>query len=163
MTRLLLLVLFLTCNAAAAANESNRPAPDCKLFFRNQETVEHKLSQFRNKVVLIDFWASWCGPCMQSFPYLNSLHQEFADKGLQIIGVNLDEDSKEADAFLANHPAKFPIAVINNQQCAQEFLVEAMPSSYVIDRKGVIRLQKFGFRSGETDQTRQNIEKLLLE
>jgi peroxiredoxin len=119
------------------------------------------LNQFKGKVVYLDFWASWCGPCAKSFPFLNELHQQFKDRGLQIVGVNLDENKADAKTFLSNYSAGFTIAADADSQCVQAFDVEGMPTSYIIDRKGAVHHVHQGFRSGEAAVLRDLVEKLL--
>lgn len=146
----------------AQAADVGQPAPHCHLSTLDGKSV-HDLPQYRGKVVYVDFWASWCGPCAQSFPFMSKLHQDLSGRGLQVLGVNLDEDPEEAKAFLSAHPAQFTVVSDNGGQCPMDFGVHAMPSTYVIDRKGVIRGVHLGFRPGEAEKTRQLIEKLLAE
>lgn len=143
-----------------SAAEINQEAPNCTLTtFKEEEPVTIK--QFQGKVLYVDFWASWCPPCRKSFPFLNELHHKFGDQGLQIIGVNLDENLSDAQKFLAKIPAHFNIMIDPDQQCAQSFDVQAMPSSYLIDRNGVIRHIHLGFRSGDTEEIRAWVQKIL--
>jgi thiol-disulfide isomerase/thioredoxin len=157
-----LCLLFVLSVSWVWADSVSRPAPACELRFHN-EADARSLSQFKGKVVLVDFWASWCGPCGQSFPHLEALHRQYHDKGLVVIGVNLDEDPQEAAAFVDKHPVGFSLALANNESCAKAFAVQAMPSSYVIDQSGTIRLQQYGFRQGEAESNRALIEQLLVE
>lgn len=143
--------------AAVAVNDA---APNCALNTINSKQALH-LSDYRGKVVYVDFWASWCGSCAKSFPFLNELHQQLHARGVEIIGVNLDETPADADAFLAKYPANFTIATDNNQQCAQDFAVQAMPSSYIIDQKGQIHHVHLGFKEGEAGELQALVEKLL--
>lgn len=103
------------------------------------------------KVVLVDFWASWCGPCKESFPALNRLHQKYASKGLVIIGVGVDDDAAKYKAFAAKMGAAFPLAHDSGHQAAGFFNPSTMPSSYLVDRKGVIRHVHTGFRGAKTE------------
>ncbi|MBL1265604.1 TlpA family protein disulfide reductase [Candidatus Methylomicrobium oryzae] len=121
------------------------------------------LDKFKGKVVYLDFWASWCGPCAKSFPFMNRLHEELGGKDLAIIGVNLDENPEDAQAFLAQYPANFTIAADKGEQCARQFDVKAMPSTYLIGRDGVIRDVHLGFRADEGKALRETVEKLLNE
>jgi thiol-disulfide isomerase/thioredoxin len=121
------------------------------------------LNQYKGKVLYVDFWASWCGPCAKSFPFLNEMHEQFKDQGLQIVGVNLDENADDAKAFLAKYPASFTVAADVSKQCAKDFAVKAMPSSYLIDRNGVVQHVHLGFRPGEAQELRTLVEKLLSE
>ena len=98
------------------------------------------------KVVMVDFWASWCVPCRRSFPWLNTMHEKYADDGLVIVGVNLDLERAEADRFLAEFPASFKIVYDENKALAKQFEVIAMPSTYVIGRNGKVIEQHLGFK-----------------
>lgn len=153
------ILAFTSIQTRAAAGS---PAPNCALTpWGNAPGYE--LRQFNGKVLYVDFWASWCGPCAQSFSFLNELDRDLRDRGLQIVGVNLDENPEDAKAFLAQHPASFAVAADASGQCPQQFGVQAMPSSYLIDRRGVIRHVHLGFRPGETEQMRALVEQLLVE
>jgi len=103
------------------------------------------------KVVLVDFWASWCGPCKESFPALNRLQAKYASKGLVIIAVGVDEDAAKYKAFAAKMGATFSLAHDAGHQAAGFFNPPSMPSSYLVDRKGVIRYVHAGFRGAKTE------------
>jgi peroxiredoxin len=154
--------LTLAASFAVGAEEINKPTPACQLT-PLEGGQAYNLQQFKGKVVYVDFWASWCGSCAKSFPYLNSLNETFKDKGLQIIGISVDENIDEAKAFIVNHPAQFTVAADASKQCATNFTVEAMPSTFIIDKKGVIRYMHLGFRPGETADLQQKVEQLLAE
>lgn len=145
-----------------AALETGNPAPACALTSLpgNQPA---NLEQYRGQVVYVDFWASWCGPCAKSFPFMNTMHEQFKDKGLQIVGVNLDENLDDAKTFLAKYPASFTVMADASKQCAKDFQVKAMPSSYIIDRNGKVHHIHLGFRPGEAENLRILVEKLLNE
>ena len=136
-------------------------APHCALTSINN-TPAH-FHEYTGKVLYVDFWASWCSSCLQSFPFLNQLTHEFGDHGLHIVGVNLDEQIDDAQAFLAHHPSKFTITTHGGEQCAKGFDVQAMPTSYLIDKHGVIRYIHQGFREGEMEELKVQITKLLAE
>lgn len=153
------LVLAVT-KAAVSAQLVDRPAPECQLTALNGSPVDD-LQAMQGKVVYVDFWASWCSPCQQSFPFLNQLQQDYGEKGLQVLGVNLDEKVGDAEKFLSEHRAEFSIVADQTKQCAKDFDVIAMPSSYLIDRSGVVRYIHRGFRPGETEALRLIVEQLL--
>ena len=144
------------------AVEIGSTAPNCALTQFSTDK-KHNLVEFRPKLVLVDFWTSWCGPCMKSFPYYNQLQQHFGYKDLHIVAVNLDEDLTDAQAFIKRFPANFTVATDPEKQCAQQFSVVAMPSSYLIDRNGTVRHVHLGFRPDETGEVESKIKELLAE
>ncbi|MEQ1638291.1 MAG: TlpA disulfide reductase family protein [Methylococcales bacterium] len=146
--------------AFSAAPE--RKQPDCTLTSLDN-VARYDLKKFSGKVLYIDFWASWCPPCLKSFPFLNELERDFKGQGLQVIAINMDEELDDAKAFLAKQPASFMVALDTTKQCAQGFGVMAMPSSYLIDRKGVIRHAQMGFRPEAAKELRVLAELLLKE
>lgn len=121
------------------------------------------LAAWRGQVVYVDFWASWCGPCAQSFPWMNTLHQRYSPQGLRIVAINLDKQRHAADNFLRQRPAQFMIGFDPAGTVAQTYQVRGMPASYLIDRKGVIRLVHEGFFSKDTAALEREIQKLLAE
>ena len=158
---LLCAALILNSIPTLTAAEQGDVLPDCQLV--STDNVTRNFKQFQGKVLYVDFWASWCGPCAKSFPFLNQLDHDLKDRGLQVIGINLDENAADAQAFIAKYPAYFMIATGNNQQCAIDFGVKAMPSSYLVDRKGHIRYSHQGFRAGEAEELKILVEQLLAE
>lgn len=104
------------------------------------------LSDHQGKVVVLDFWASWCVPCRRSFPWLNAMNEKYAHDGLLIIGVNLDQEPESAAEFLQKYPARFQISYDPDGILAKKFGVQAMPSSFVIGRDGQTRAHHLGFK-----------------
>ena len=124
---------------------------------------ELDLSAYRGKVVYIDFWASWCGPCRQSFPWLSALERQHGSQNFMVLGVNVDHERKKADRFLEAVPADFAILYDPEGKLATEYKVSAMPSSFHIDRTGHIRYQHHGFSQKETAEYERQISELLNE
>jgi cytochrome c biogenesis protein CcmG/thiol:disulfide interchange protein DsbE len=128
--------------------EVGTPAPSFTLPTRTGATVS--LDSLHAKVVLVDFWASWCDPCRKSFPWMSDLLERYGSKGLAIVAVNLDKKREAAEAFLQQHPAAFIIAFDPSGKTAQDFKVSAMPSSFVVGRDGTILYTHPGFDPKQT-------------
>jgi len=144
-----------------AAADPPRAAPSVVLQSGDGARVE--LSRYRGKVVLVDFWASWCAPCKTSFPALDALYREYEPQGLDVLAVNLDERRRDADAFLDAHPHQMTVLFDLKGASPAAFGVKGMPSSFVIDRSGKIRFTHMGY-SGNVDQSyRREIVQLLAE
>lgn len=121
------------------------------------------LQGVHGKVVLLDFWASWCTPCRKSFPWMNALQKKYAARGLTVIAVNLDMEKQLAAEFLRATPAQFRIEYDPRGNLAEQLNVSAMPTSFLLDRNGKIVGQHAGFREAQLAAREQEIEKLLQE
>lgn len=156
---ILLIALGLT---DASAVEVGQAVPACSIALRGKhENVDFQ--DLRGQVVYVDFWASWCGPCAKSFPFMNRVHEGLQAKGLQIVAVNVDENLADAENFLNTQPAAFKVALDSDSQCAKLFNVQAMPSTYLVDRKGIVRFVHLGFRESEAVQLEEQVNRLLNE
>ncbi|AOY90362.1 hypothetical protein BKP64_17720 [Marinobacter salinus] len=146
---------LLSINTHAAttglAPELNLPTKDGKV----------SLADLRGKVVLLDFWASWCGPCRESFPWMNSMQAKYRNQGFEVVAVNLDQESEAAAEFLAKIPAAFTVAYDPEGQTPQAYEVMGMPSAYLIDREGRIHSQHIGFHNDRKDNYEAEIRSLL--
>jgi cytochrome c biogenesis protein CcmG, thiol:disulfide interchange protein DsbE len=131
----------------ASHSKAPKLAPAFKLPGRDGTVSSDSL---RGKVVYVDFWASWCGPCRGSFPWLKSLHERYASKGLEIVAINLDKSRDDADGFLAQFPAPFKVAFDPAGTTAEAYHVAAMPTSYLIARDGTILSTHTGFDPKKT-------------
>ncbi len=146
---------------ALPATAAPRSAPAVELRFGDGRTVP--LSSYRGKVLLIDFFASWCGPCKASFPALDGLYRELRDQGLEVVAIDVDEDAAAGRAFLAERPHQMPVVPDPKGALPAAFGVGAMPSSFVIDKKGVIRFRHEGYNDRTLAAYRTEIESLLDE
>ncbi len=158
--------LGLTFDSKAKGAEVGQAAPKCTLTPLGSEQRDERrydLQQFQGKVLYVDFWASWCSPCARSFSFMNALDRELSGQGLHIVGINLDEKLDDAKSFLIKHPASFAVAVDADGRCPKDFGVQAMPSSYLVDRHGIIRHAHLGFRRGEAETLRDLVVQLLAE
>ena len=154
--------ILLFCSSSLFAEHLDQVSAACGL-----TTLDGKpaleLQELKGKVVYMDFWASWCPPCVKSFAFLNQLEQEMKGQDVHVIGVNLDEKVKDAQEFLAKYPANFSIVADPSKECAKVFEVMAMPTSFIIDKKGNIRHVHQGFRPGETEELRALVTQLASE
>jgi thiol-disulfide isomerase/thioredoxin len=119
------------------------------------------LASLKGKVVYVDFWASWCGPCRQSFPWMDSLQHSLGAAGLVIIAVNVDQNHDEAQKFLANYSPSFRVAYDPNGNLAEHYGVRGMPTSVLIGRDGKTVLVHQGFRLTERDSLEQSVRAAL--
>ena len=151
------LVLFSTSQCVWSL-ELNASIPNCQL--QNLTNNQNLTLSHPGKVVIVDFWASWCGPCAQSIPFLNSLKARYADK-IEIIGVNVDEEINDAHAFVAKHKPLFTLGRGEDQQCPVLFDVKTMPSTYYFDQKGQLQFVEVGFFADKTDAVLNKLNQLL--
>ncbi len=126
-----------------AAVEVGAVAPDIEL---PGSSIARRLSDLQGKLVYVDFWASWCGPCRQSFPWLNAMQRQYAARGLQVLGINLDADRHDAERFLVRYPASFALAFDSRADSARRMGIKAMPSSVLVGPAGRVLHVHAGFR-----------------
>ncbi len=139
------------------------PASPFSLKDYRSPTQTVSLSEFKGKVVYLDFWASWCKPCRSSFPWMNEMHNKYANKGLEVISINLDEQMQSVAKFLHSYPASFRVLLDPEGNVASDYQLVGMPSSYLIDRQGQLRKTHTGFFLKKTDAYEQEIITLLSE
>ncbi len=120
-----------------------------------------ELSKYRGKVVYLDFWASWCAPCLKAIPAIEKMRSEFPAEDFQILAVNVDKKKKKALRFLEKNPIGYPSAADPKGRLPGQFGLETMPTSYLIDRDGVIRYVHRGFKRGDDEKLRHEIRALL--
>lgn len=144
MRRLFLLLALITQTHSATAN-----------------TLD--LDQFKGKVVYVDFWASWCGPCRQSFPWMQAMQQKYGAKGFQVVAINLDQEPELAKKFLEKYAVDFKVEYDAQGEIAQHFGVQAMPTSLLIDRTGKTRERHNGYFSDKQTGYESEILALLGE
>jgi len=145
--------------SAIAANPINQ-APDFKLEGQRKQI---ELNKYHGKIVYLDFWASWCQPCRKSFTWMNKMQSLYGSEGFEVIAINLDESRAEANKFLQQIPANFEVAFDPQGTTAEAYKVKAMPSSYLIDKNGIVVHANFGFRGDDEDELEAKIRKLVRE
>lgn len=152
--------LLLTLSTSVFAVSVGDKAPIFKL--KNLETGKmESLKQYRGKVVYLDFWASWCGPCRQSLPLLNGLRKELKSKGFEVIAVNLDENLSDAKDFLNQFPVTYPVLLDPKGQVPTHYKLPGMPTSYLLDRNGRIQKIHVGFKEKDIEDIRKSAISLL--
>ena len=155
-------VFFCTFEAFASELTIGSPVPNCPAVFSNP-SEKLDLAQYKGKVVLIDFWATWCPPCKKAMPFLNNLHREYSKAGLTVLGINVDEESTQATEYLKTAPVDYAMSFDPQGECPRVFEVKAMPSSYFVDKQGKLRAVHLGFRDTDQEQIRKQVASLLAE
>lgn len=153
--RLWLLLLALLPGSALALSAGD-PAPDFTLPDSANKSVS--LASLRGQFVYVDFWASWCGPCRQSFPWMNQLSRRARKASLQVVAINVDENRGDAAAFLRQLPASFTVLYDPAGHVAASYQLPGMPTSFLIGPDGRVRWTHIGFRPGDG----QSIEAMIL-
>jgi thiol-disulfide isomerase/thioredoxin len=148
---------------AALATSSSGPAPAFQLSGRGGKTID--LSQFKGQVVMINFWASWCKPCRDEMPLLEDIYKKYKPMGFTMLAVNVEPDTKEADAWLAklSKPVTFPVAYDVDSKVSKLYKVETMPSTVIVDRKGNVRALHRGYKAGDENFYLTQIRTMLKE
>jgi peroxiredoxin len=162
-TQLLALALLLALTQAAAANSAADSAQAPNFTLKSADGTNLRLSEHRGQVVLINFWASWCGPCRQEFPHLDALQQQYEDLGFTVFGVNVEQDRASADKVLRDIPVTFPVLFDDNNEVSELYNVDAMPMTVLVDRNGVIRSLHRGYKPGYEEAYDREVRALLKE
>ena len=147
----------------AFAASSSGPAPGFQLTGRNGKAID--LSQFKGQVVMINFWATWCGPCRQEMPLLEDIYKKYKPMGFTMLAVNVEPDSKAAEAWLGklSKPVSFPVAFDTESKVSKMYKVAGMPSTVFVDRKGNIRVMHKGYKPGDENFYLTQIRSMLKE
>jgi len=159
--QLLASFLFIFGIASAALSNAADAAPDFTLKSTHGDNL--RLSEHRGEVILLNFWASWCGPCRQEMPILNTLHQRYNKLGFSVVGVNVDKDSSLADKLLKDIPVTFAVLLDNTGAVSSSYNISAMPTSVLIDRDGNMRFLHKGYKPGYEQDYETEIKELLRE
>ena len=146
---------------AVSADELSGAAPDFSLETRGGGRLA--LDDLAGQVVMVNFWATWCGPCRQEMPHLEALYERYHDLGFTLLGVNVEEDASGADKFLAETPVSFPILFDPENEVSARYQVVAMPSTVLIDRQGNLRFIHHGYQPGYENDYQTQIRALLRE
>ena len=155
------LVLGLCMCAPTLADDVASPAPDFTLRDATGNVVN--LSELKGQVVMINFWASWCGPCRQEMPLLEAIHQKYEPLGFTLLAVNVEENSKDGQSWLKDRPVSFPVLYDPDNGVSKLYDVVAMPSTVLIDRKGNVRYLHHGYKPGYENDYMNQIRTLARE
>ena len=154
---LLTLLIFAAATPAAARGRA-APAPDELAFTLPTASGTISLASLRGKVVLVDFWASWCVPCRKSFPWLAEMARRYGERGLVVVAIDLDKDRTAAESFLNGFSTPFFVAFDPAGRTAEAYDVRTMPSSYLLGRDGRLVEAHAGFYEKETQAFEKQIE-----
>jgi len=146
---------------ALAGSSSGGPAPAFTLASRAGQDVS--LAQYKGNVVMINFWASWCGPCRQEMPLLESIYKKYNKMGFTMLGVNVEPDSNAANDWLKATPVSFPILYDRDSKVSKLYDVGGMPSTVIIDRSGKVRVLHRGYKPGDENEYLDSIRTLIRE
>lgn len=149
---LLLLSIMVSFSSNADAQQAND----------SQVALEQALNKHKGEVIYLDFWASWCGPCRKSFPWMNKIAAEYKEQGFSVISVNLDANKALATKFLKEMPASFTVIYDPKGKIAKHFKIQGMPSSMLIGRDGKIKSRHTGFFTNKISVYQKEIEQLLI-
>ena len=120
-----------------------------------------RLADLKGQVVYVDFWASWCAPCKQSFPWMNEMQAKYGARGFTVVGINVDQKREDAEKFLASVPAKFTIGYDTAGKVAEVYQPKGMPTSFLIGADGKVRAMHVGFKDGNREELEREIQTAL--
>jgi cytochrome c biogenesis protein CcmG, thiol:disulfide interchange protein DsbE len=143
----------------ASALDAGAKMPEIGLTDLSGKTVN--VASLAGKVVVIDFWATWCAPCKEELPVLQKLYKKYAAQGLVVVGVSVDKDAANIPSFLKKLGVTFPVVHDANHQVSGRYQPPRMPSSYIVDRKGIVRYVHGGFRADDAAVFEKQIKELL--
>ena len=153
--------MLLCCVLLTGIGHAATPAPGFTLKSMSGENI--KLGEQAGNVVMINFWATWCGPCRQEMPLLNDLHNKYEPLGFTVLGVNVEQNSNQAIDFISDTPVDFPILFDTANEVSKMYEVIAMPTTVLVDRDGNIRYIHKGYKAGDEQKYRDMVRKLVRE
>lgn len=156
--KLLALAAFALLGTPVWAVDAGQGAP---AFALPGQTGTLSLSTYKGKTVYLDFWASWCGPCKQSFPWMNDMQARYEAKGLQVLAINLDQKPEDAQAFLQANPARFAVAFDPAGKVPKAYAIKGMPTSVLIGPDGKVLMVHSGFKQEQAGELEQHIQQAL--
>ena len=155
------IVSLFAMSSVASSGMEGQPAPDFAL--RSSLGENLRLSEYRGDVVMINFWATWCGPCRQEMPLLDEMYARYQRVGFNLLGVNIDDDSSRAMAMIEELGVDFPVLFDADKAVSRLYDVEAMPVTVLVDREGTVRFVHNGYKPGYEEKYVDQIRALLRE
>ncbi len=156
-----LLITVFAATSLASSGLEGQVAPDFALKSSTGENL--RLSEYRGNVVMINFWATWCGPCRQEMPLLDELYTRYERVGFSLLGVNIDDDSRRAMQMIEDLGVNFPVLFDARKEVSELYEVEAMPVTVLVDREGNVRYVHHGYKPGYEDKYLDQVRSLLRE
>jgi thiol-disulfide isomerase/thioredoxin len=147
--------------AVAGGSGDQGVAPDFSL--DGVSCTKTSLNQLKGQVVMINFWATWCGPCQQEMPLLDEMYRKYRAAGFTLLGVNVDKEAPAVRELLARKPVSFPVLLDPANQVSRAYRVNAMPSTVLVDRKGEVRYIHKGYKAGDENEYLDHIRSLIRE
>jgi peroxiredoxin len=160
-TMVALVFSVFAASSLASSGLEGQTAPDFALKSSTGENL--RLSEYRGDVVMINFWATWCGPCRQEMPLLDELYSRYNRVGFNLLGVNIDDDSRRAMQMVEELGVNFPVLFDASKEVSKLYEVEAMPVTVIVDRQGTVRYVHHGYKPGYEDKYLDQIRSLLRE
>lgn len=154
-------IALLIASSFSIAGIDSGQAPDFTLKSNSGENL--RLAEQRGEVVMLNFWASWCGPCREEMPHLNKLNEEYKDLGFKLLGINVDEKRKDADRAIDRLKVAFPVLFDSDNSVAELFKVDSMPTTIIIDRDGNVQHLHRGYKKGYEDDYKEQVSSLVLQ
>jgi thiol-disulfide isomerase/thioredoxin len=158
---LLAMLLCLPLMVKGAPVAPGEVAPEINLPRLPTGSENIRLADLRGKVVYVDFWASWCGPCRVSFPLLDAIRTELGPQGFEVLAVNVDEFEEDALRYLDELPVSYLVAYDQAGSTPAAYGIVGMPTGFLVDREGIVRKRHQGFRKSDASMLRAEIVKLL--
>ena len=160
-TIIALVLSVFAASSLASSGMEGQPAPDFSLKSSTGENL--RLSEYRGDVVMINFWATWCGPCRQEMPLLDELYSRYQRVGFNLLGVNIDDDSRRAMQMIEELGVNFPVLFDARKEVSKLYEVNAMPVTVIVDREGNVRYVHHGYKPGYEEKYLDQIRSLLRE
>jgi peroxiredoxin len=161
LTASLMIAISIYLAPVFAATEQDKAAPDFTL--KSLKGSNLKLSEFRGDVVMINFWATWCGPCRQEMPILNDLYLKYRDQGFTLLGVNVEKNQSKAAKMIRDLRVVFPVLFDADNKVSKLYNVDSMPSTILVDRDGKMRYLHRGYKTGAEDEYVRQVRELMAE